>query len=508
MATSQFDSFCTPPKNLEERGGASQQELAENLSCNSQIAECSDNGWLPLYASPYAQSLSLCSETPFTSSSEHFFTPTTLANNPLRLSVGATTSNAAPNQVLDSPTGQWGPVGGKFPSKCNPGSPEINIKSYCRPVDILTMSCLERQCSQMGDLDGFVYEVRFKRSCRYFLRSRNNSLTAAQIRIDDYVNVEADRGQDVGLLVSITPLTEFVARSARTTAGGGRIRHDEKRILRGTTEKEVKSLTEKSLQEEGVVQYIQNLCKQRDMPLTIVDAEFQFDNAKLTVFYEATTYVVFQQLVREVYKVYKTRIWLEQIGGPGCLNRESRGGITDISNHRSILNVDAPAFTHQEIPLSSAHILRPQGVVTPERVEEPGMAATAMAAGMAAQSTKYTSYSSINEGLVASDETNTAISTAASLQPKVEIGEGLFSPKFICPITKDVMIDPVICSDGYTYDRAAIVAWLKHSSMSPLTRVRLPNKDLRPDYTLRVQIEKFREVRLEERLKRLLVIDD
>ena len=41
---------------------------------------------------------------------------------------------------------------------------------------------------------------------------------------------------------------------------------------------------------------------------------------------------------------------------------------------------------------------------------------------------------------------------------------------FICPITKDVMVDPVVASDGYTYERTAIVQVMKsRSGLSPLT---------------------------------------
>ena len=503
MTTSHFDSFCTPPKNLEERGAS--QDFTGDYNCDSQKEKRSDHGWLPLYASSTSKPNSFSTEAPFTSSLENCFTQTPPANYHLQVSSVGRTNNAAPNRVIDSPTGQWGPVGGRFLSKMKSSSPEMTFKSLCRPVDILTISCLERQCSQMGDLDGFVYEVRFKRSCRYFLRSKIDSLAPAQIHIGCYVNVEADRGQDVGLLIAMTPLTEFVARSGKTTAGGGRIRHDEKRVLRASTEVEVDSLHEKTLQEEGVVQYIQNLCKQRDMPLTIVDAEFQFDNAKLTIFYEATTYVIFQQLVREVYKVYKTRIWLEQIGGPGSLTRDSRSSSIDASNHRSILNVDAPIFSQQQT-YSSADILRPQGVVTPERADEPGMAATAMAAGMAAQAMQATSHSS-RKGSLANDA-NSSVPPTSRFNPKPAMEKGVFSPSFICPITQDIMIDPVICSDGHKYDRAAIVAWLKHSDKSPITRCLLLNKDLQPDDKLRIQIDLFRETRLEERLKRLIFLDD
>ena len=32
------------------------------------------------------------------------------------------------------------------------------------------------------------------------------------------------------------------------------------------------------------------------------------------------------------------------------------------------------------------------------------------------------------------------------------------APEFFCPITKLLLVDPVFCSDGYVYERAAIQA--------------------------------------------------
>ncbi len=41
--------------------------------------------------------------------------------------------------------------------------------------------------------------------------------------------------------------------------------------------------------------------------------------------------------------------------------------------------------------------------------------------------------------------------------------------QFICPITKEIMTDPVIAMDGYTYERSAIQKWLEQHSTSPMT---------------------------------------
>ncbi len=39
--------------------------------------------------------------------------------------------------------------------------------------------------------------------------------------------------------------------------------------------------------------------------------------------------------------------------------------------------------------------------------------------------------------------------------------------EFICPITYELMRDPVVASDGHTYEKAAIEKWLKNHKISP-----------------------------------------
>uniref|UniRef100_A0A0D9XMG9 RING-type E3 ubiquitin transferase n=1 Tax=Leersia perrieri TaxID=77586 RepID=A0A0D9XMG9_9ORYZ len=55
---------------------------------------------------------------------------------------------------------------------------------------------------------------------------------------------------------------------------------------------------------------------------------------------------------------------------------------------------------------------------------------------------------------------------------------------FLCPILKRVMQDPCIASDGYSYDWVAIEMWLCENDVSPITKSRLPNKDLVPNHAL------------------------
>lgn len=62
---------------------------------------------------------------------------------------------------------------------------------------------------------------------------------------------------------------------------------------------------------------------------------------------------------------------------------------------------------------------------------------------------------------------------------------------FECPITHDIMIDPVIAEDGHTYERASIERWYDAHDTSPLTREDMPYKTLIPNTTLRRCIDRL-----------------
>lgn len=63
--------------------------------------------------------------------------------------------------------------------------------------------------------------------------------------------------------------------------------------------------------------------------------------------------------------------------------------------------------------------------------------------------------------------------------------------EFLCPITQELMRDPVIAADGYTYDRPAIVSWMQKELRSPLTNLELSSTQLTPNRTLKMMINRF-----------------
>ena len=62
--------------------------------------------------------------------------------------------------------------------------------------------------------------------------------------------------------------------------------------------------------------------------------------------------------------------------------------------------------------------------------------------------------------------------------------------EYICPITQVVMVDPVLGSDGRSYERSAITEWLRTHNTSPLTREVMTAESLKPNYALRSLIQR------------------
>ncbi|XP_056173679.1 U-box domain-containing protein 33-like isoform X1 [Syzygium oleosum] len=63
-------------------------------------------------------------------------------------------------------------------------------------------------------------------------------------------------------------------------------------------------------------------------------------------------------------------------------------------------------------------------------------------------------------------------------------------PYFICPIYQEIMQDPQVASDGFTYEAEAIRGWFTSGhDTSPMTNLQLANLDLVPNQTLRSAIQ-------------------
>ena len=60
-----------------------------------------------------------------------------------------------------------------------------------------------------------------------------------------------------------------------------------------------------------------------------------------------------------------------------------------------------------------------------------------------------------------------------------------------CPISQELMRDPVVAADGRTYERAQIAEWIRSHNTSPMTNERLNHKHLCSNDIARERVRQF-----------------
>jgi hypothetical protein len=60
--------------------------------------------------------------------------------------------------------------------------------------------------------------------------------------------------------------------------------------------------------------------------------------------------------------------------------------------------------------------------------------------------------------------------------------------QFICPLSNQLMSDPVVAADGVSYQREAIMDWMRLRDVSPVTGQPLGSAVVQPNYALRAAI--------------------
>lgn len=171
-----------------------------------------------------------------------------------------------------------------------------------------------------------VFNVKFKRTQRSFVLGPR---IQRDLKVGTYVKVEADRGEDLGIVIGKVPAEKysFSGRNAYRSQSMSGIDSlmpspnglsppgatDLKCIIRLATHDEVSLLSMKREEEEELLKICRTKVRQRGLPMNVVDAEYQFDRHKLTFFFEAEGRIDFRELVRDLFSMYKTRIWMQQL---------------------------------------------------------------------------------------------------------------------------------------------------------------------------------------------------
>lgn len=76
----------------------------------------------------------------------------------------------------------------------------------------------------------------------------------------------------------------------------------------------------------------------------------------------------------------------------------------------------------------------------------------------------------------------------AQTRHSIEENDVMPPSHFYCPILQEVMDDPHVAADGYTYEYSNIKTWLENNNTSPMTNLPLNHKYLIPNHSLRSAI--------------------
>ncbi|KAI0697182.1 PSP1 C-terminal conserved region-domain-containing protein [Cytidiella melzeri] len=152
-----------------------------------------------------------------------------------------------------------------------------------------------------------------------------------EIRVGDLVIVEADRGRDLGKVVNDTiSLAEVEAfqKQQKMLSGFAEAQGQvptspsstgkeisPKMIYGKASPHDIQGLSTKLMDEAKALELCRTKIKQRKLPMEVIDAEYQWDRRKLTFYFVAEKRIDFRELVRELFRLYKTRIWMASLGG-------------------------------------------------------------------------------------------------------------------------------------------------------------------------------------------------
>lgn len=223
------------------------------------------------------------------------------------------------------------------PSNQNSNGPPQNLNELGKgvPLHAIPSSCP-------------LYIVEFKAGRTDLFYTTDSS---QNIQIGDLVVVEADRGKDLGTVVNDTitlgEVEAFQKQQAERNAamggggpggGGGSLGPDgqpvsptvpgatlsggkkdihPKMIYGKAGPQDTQTLAIKQQDEAKALQLCQSKVRAKKLPMEVIDAEYQWDRRKLTFYFVAEKRIDFRELVRELFRLYKTRIWMASLQGVG-----------------------------------------------------------------------------------------------------------------------------------------------------------------------------------------------
>jgi cell fate regulator YaaT (PSP1 superfamily) len=156
-------------------------------------------------------------------------------------------------------------------------------------------------------------EVRFKGTRKAYFHS------PIALHVGEAVVVDAERGRDFGHVTAVGEVAEQKCGGSCTgCAVGQAIAGDQattiRNVIRQATPEDQRAHREVRASEEDVRRKVMERVRAHELVMKVSDCEWQWDRAKLTIYFTAEKRVDFRALVRDLASLFRTRIELRQIG--------------------------------------------------------------------------------------------------------------------------------------------------------------------------------------------------
>ncbi|KAK7194658.1 cell cycle sequence binding phosphoprotein (RBP33) [Novymonas esmeraldas] len=153
-----------------------------------------------------------------------------------------------------------------------------------------------------------------------------------RIEPGNYVLVDGDRGTDCGLLVQTIerkPNNETAVVSMEgSDIRDEKIKLEKGSVLRQASEDDIDRLHKIVASAEAVaLKTCRQRCQELGIDIDLQDVEYQFDLKKVSFFFDCDHSVDFRVLVREMYRTFGARIWMENI------NPKVKNSMPDSGSH-------------------------------------------------------------------------------------------------------------------------------------------------------------------------------
>lgn len=154
-----------------------------------------------------------------------------------------------------------------------------------------------------ADADHILYIIEFTSK-----RLDIAAMGSLRVEKNSHVILEADRGEDCGLVKGYTSRELYyeLLRKHKSMEGDFKL----KKIYRVATEQDLGLLVERKRMVQDALAQCRSHVQNKNLKMEILDCEYQFDLNKITFFYRSNERIDFRELVKDLYKVFKTRIWM------------------------------------------------------------------------------------------------------------------------------------------------------------------------------------------------------